>query len=177
MVKAKGKTLTQHCIETNNFKKVMQLLPYDLVIESLTFEVGHGFGSKRISVVESDRDLGVTYIREPKQGKSVEGRFEDISRSKMIHNMETVCKKFGFDYDEARIRSILISKGEDSAMFHRTRKEIRPNERDLRRKLTVLGLTNFSGDMNSIISALSTKKYVCRIEIVPTRVITCAELK
>ena len=178
-MEAKGKTVTQYVIDAHLLKEVFDNIPKKVTIERVCVALGSPWPSTRkIRVPNRLRKLGVSYIREPGNTRDVDMVLNDRpNRKSVLKNVQAVAKLEKIDPDTASVRYITLSAGGSKAFFSRTRKHVHPDETDLRKKATVLGLTGNEGPLAKILQEMSMGKYACQFETIPVRRIMCSKLK
>ena len=102
--------------------------------------------------------------------------FDQVTKTTIRKAIKEVSKALDLNEEAAYLKYIVLSNGQGSGKFERTTKEIRPDETDLRKKLTVLGLTDAEGKIQTLIADISAKKYVCKIQEVSTRTVICSTM-
>ena len=83
------------------------------------------------------------------------------------------CIKSNINPDKAYFKFLLLSNGKGNVVFRLATKEIKPDSTDLRKKLKVLGATEGSGQVQSVIADLNAKKYKCVIKEEPVKFVMC----
>lgn len=170
------KELTQYCIDAYLFDEVMNLIPQEIKIQNIQLEAGTTFGKRKVIVPNHLKSLGVSYMREPYGQKEIYFNFEGISRAAIKKNVIEACSKLGLSRAMVKVRSIVLLYDGAEAYFVRTKKSIKPDETDLRKKLTVLGVVSGAGQMSKLYEKLSVKQYSCKFETVETRIVRCAKM-
>ena len=170
-----GKMLTQYCLDSQYVLETLKSLPNDVKVETLRFRIGTSHKSKRLTIPNKLSRLGVRYYRTSVPKLEAIGHFVSMTRTKMKEFIHNIAQEMGdTDVQKACVETMTVSHKGVNASFARVKKEIRPDDTDQRKKLHVLGLTTHEGNLVDLLKALSLTKYACKIDIRPTRVITCS---
>ena len=179
LIKDKNKKtgeLTQFCIDGYLVKEVLDALPSGVRIIGAQVHIGKAFSKCKLARTNKLKQLGVSWVRETMPTKEVAIVF-DVTTKKTIQGIvDEVSEILKVDKNTAYFKYLTLSNTLGTGKFVRTTKEIHPDDKDLRKKLTVLGLTDADGRIQSLIADISAKKYVCTIQEIPVRTIICARM-
>lgn len=167
---------TQHFIEEQNIKDLINNLSNRLTIKELAWEGWNKSSWSKLYVSEELKKLGVTYARETGMRKNVAGVFRNVGRKKMLESLNKIIKKYDVETMQVR-RMVLTLDGKHSTIFSRTKKDIRlPNDR--RRKMTIFGLVGIVGEhAMKVLEEVSAKKIACQFIKIETHQVVCSEIK
>lgn len=171
-----GRTLTQFCIDGFLVEEVLKSLPKSITIFGAKVVVGKGFSKHKTKIPNRLRKFGVSQLNIHEPAYEAYLVFDQVAKSTITKCIKQVSEALELDSTGAYFKYLTLSNGKASGKFERTTKEIRPDETDLRRKLTVLGLTDADGRIQSLISTLSAKKYECKIQDTSIRTVICAAM-
>ncbi len=171
-----GKVLTQFCIDGYLVDEVLKGIPKDVIIFGAKVVVGKGFSKHKTRIPNRLRKFGVTQLNMHEPAYEAFLVFDQVVRSTIVSSIKSVSEALELEVGGAYFKYLTLSNGEGTGKFERVTKEIRPDETDLRKKLTVLGLTDAEGKIQSLIGELSAKKYECKIQEVTTRTVICSTM-
>jgi len=171
-----GKVLTQFCIDGHLVDEVLKDLPKGITIFGAKVVVGKGFSKHKAKIPNRLRKYGVQQLNEHKPAYEAYLVFDQVTRTTIKKSIHEVSKALDLNEEAAYFKYLTLSNGKGTGKFERTTKEIRPDETDLRKKLTVLGLTDAEGKVQTLIAEISAKKYECQIKEVSTRTVICAAM-
>ena len=175
MAKNKKDVKTQFCIDGYLVSEVLAGIPEGVSIVGAQVRVGKSFNKYKMVVPNKLKRKGVTAM---KTFPSVEVTvtFDAVAKGTITRIVKEACTILDIEAERAWFKYITLGKDGAAGKFVRCTKEIRPDETDLRKKLTVLGLVEGTGRISTLISALSAKKYECRMSEVPVRTIICSKM-
>ncbi len=172
-----GNTLTQFCIDGYLVEEVLGLLPKGIKIFGAKVVVGSGFSKCKTQIPNRLRKYGLQSLRTHIPTYEGDLVFDEVSKQTIKDSINGVCDALNLKNERAYFKYLTLSNGTAVGKFERTTKEIRPDETDLRKKLTVLGLTDGEGKIQGLIADISAKKYSCKIQEVVVRTVICSNLK
>ena len=167
------KDRNQYCIDGVLVKEVLDYIPKDLTIIGARIRVGTPFKRQKSVVPNKLRKYGCTYMVHSLPTTEAEITVDQVSATTIKRAIREVCKGINADPGKATFRYLTLSNGTATGQFTRTTKEMRPDERDLRKKANVLGLKEAQGKISTLIADLGVKNYHCSWEEITTRVVTC----
>jgi hypothetical protein len=169
---------TQFCIDGYTVDEVLSDLPSNVSIIGAQVGVGQSFNKRKMIVPTKLKKLGVASMRATLPTEEASLVFDEVDPKTIRKSIEGVCDIMGVEKNKSWFKYITLATADGSAFgkFERTTKEIRPDETDLRKKLTVLGLTEGRGKMSNLIRAISANKYECKMQEVSVRTVMCNKL-
>ena len=170
----KGVDKTQFGIEGVLVSEILKDLNGKINIIGAKVIVGKGFNKHNIPVTAKLRMLNVETLREHRPGTEATITFDQTTKSNIKDKVAKVCKLIDAEPKAAYFRYLTISNGKGNGKFKRCSKDIKEDSADRRKKLTVLGLYDATGDIKSLISDIGAKKYVCNIKVEEVPFITCS---
>ena len=173
----KAKTAAQFCIDGYLVKEVLDGLPTGITILGAKILIGAVHQRRKIIVPTVMKKMGVQKLEESVVSQQATLVFDQTTKPTIKSMVKAVSAKMGVDPDAAFFKYITVKNGEAVGKFEHCTKEIKPDERDLRKKLRVLGLTDGEGKINTLIRDLSAKKYECQIKMEEVRTIVCSQMK
>ena len=129
---------------------------------------------QRIAVPNALRKYGITMIRNAGLAKRASMIFDATNKENIKQNISKACIALDMPYQKAYFRYVVLSNADGTVKFEHCTKEIKPDELDQRKKLRVLGATEGSGKVQSLIAALGAKKFRCVIKEEPVKLIMCS---
>lgn len=164
----------QFVIDGFLIEEVLKQIPSNIkILQAYVCLIKRGV-EKRMVVSNHLRKLGVTTINQIDYTNKATLIFDEITREIIINNVKKVCQELNFDYEKAYFGYIVLSNGEATGKFTHTTKEVHPDERDLRKKLRVLGLVLGSGKVQSLVTDLGAKKFTCSIKEEIVKMVMCS---
>lgn len=171
-----GQTLTQFCIDGYLVEEVLGMLPKNIKIFGAKVVVGTGFSKHKTQIPNRLKKFGLQSLRTHIPSYEGDLVFDEVSRKSIKDSIKGVCEALNLKEEKAYFKYITLSNGTANGKFERTTKEIRPDETDMRKKLTVLGLTDAEGKIQGLVADISAKKYHCKIQEVTSRTVICSNL-
>lgn len=163
--------ITQQCIKKHFFSEVM-LLPKEVKIISINFEVGLSMKRMSVPVSSALTELGVTAIRNADPSVEVDGRVVG-SRKQMKEALNTITSSLGLNVNTVRVRRMTVEVGKNIGVFYRMNKKL--PDGDKVKRMTVLGLVKWTGDETAIANACHTNVYKCTYTTQMIRTVLCEE--
>jgi hypothetical protein len=168
-----GRNMTQYCIDGYLVDEVLDSLPSGVSIIGAKVNVGQTYSKHKKTVPTKLKRLGVSSLREHVPALDATIVFDETNKTTIKRNVKAVCKELKESVDKAYFMYITLKVGTTTGKFVHTRKERSATEADLRKKVRVLGLEDVDGQANTLIRALSAKKYTCQIQTQEVRTIMC----
>ena len=166
---------TQFCIDGVLVDEVLNNLPDEITIVGCKIAIGTHLKQQKGVVPNSLRKYGCTYMRHSLPSTSAEITLDQVNGKQVKTAVEHVAEGIGAEPEKAYFTYIVLSNNNGATgKFVRCTKEIRRDEKDLRRKAIVLGLTDAQGKIQGLISDIGAKNFRCSWEEVITRMVTCA---
>jgi len=165
----------QYCIDGVYVDEVLKGLPDNIKIIGGQVRIGTAWKRTKEVVPVALRRLGCTYFTKLHPSSEANITFDQISKTAIKENVKKACKLIDADYKKAHFRYITLTNGESNGRFERTTKELHPDERDLRKKATVLGLKDATGKIQGLIADISANKYFCRKQTVEVTTVICSK--
>jgi hypothetical protein len=170
------KTATQFCIDGYLVDEVLKGLNGGIEIIGAKVFLGKAFSKHKIPIPNALKRMGVQSLREHRPDQEAMLVFDKTNKKSILEKVADVAKYIDTDAANAYFKYITLSNGHATGKFERTTKEIKPYDEDLRRKLTVLGLTDADGKISTLIQQLGAKKFECQISTEERRVIVCSKI-
>jgi len=169
------KEKTQYCIDAIQPEEVLKKLNgADVRIIGAHIRIGKITSTRRMTVPNKLRKLGVTNMAKFEPTVVCGMTFDEVKPKTIIRNVKAVCKELGIPEDKAFVRHITLRSGNATGRFTITTKEIHPDETDMRKKAKVLALDLGKGKIISeLLPKLACRKYHCDVEEILVRTITC----
>jgi hypothetical protein len=168
------KNKTQYCIDGVLVDEVLDNLPTGIEIIGCKIRIGTHLMQQKGIVPNNLRKYGCTYMRHSLPSTSAEITLDAVNPKQIKTSVGKVAESIGADPEKAYFQYIVLSNGESAGKFQRTTKEIHPDERDLRKKAVVLGLTDGQGKVQGLIRDIGAKNFKCSWEEVTVRMVTCS---
>ncbi len=170
---AQGRDITQYCIDGYLVDEVLDSLPRDVKIIGAKVRIGQSYSKHKKAVPSRLKKLGVWSLHEHKPAKEAILVFDETTKRIIKANVAKACEAIGETTDKAYFMYITLNTGTTTGKFVHTTKDKNPDDSDLRKKVRVLGLEDTDGNARALITALSAKKYTCRVETQTVRTIVC----
>jgi hypothetical protein len=170
-----AKTETQYCIDGVLVHEILADLSDAVDIIGARVIIGSGIKKKNVVVPAKLKKLGVQSIRQSAPASQITMVFDKVSKSTIMRKVAAVAGAMGVDPEKAYFSYLTVKNSEASGRFTRCKKDLRPDETDLRKKATVLGLTDASGKIAQMLSVLHATPYQCRIDTVEVRTFICTK--
>lgn len=165
---------TQYCIDGVLIDEVLDYLPKKgLKIIGAQIVVAMYEPRTRQPISNKMKRLGVTTISSRNKDVTAMVTFDETTPATIKRNVRLIAADLGAKYDKAYFKYLTVENGVTAGKFERTKKDITPTDGDLRKKITVLGLVDATGDVKSLIKSVSADAYVCNIQTVDARIMTC----
>lgn len=171
-----GRDAIQYCIDGVLVKEVLETLPRDIIIIGAKVIVGKGFNKHKVPISNKLKKLGVMSLRENLPAKEATLVFDETNKTTILEKTKAVAEILGAEVEKAYFSYLTLSNKAGSGKFSRVNKDMRPDDTDLRKKLTVLGLDEATGDVQSLVRDLSAEAYQCNIQEVVVRSYTCKKV-
>lgn len=165
----------QFCIDGTLVKETLEDLPKGVTIVGARVRLGTQFKRQRAVVPTKLRKSGCCYMCHVLPSTEAELAFDQVEAKTIIKASREVSKHIGCDADRAYFRYLTLSNGKSTGKFVRTTKEMRPDERDLRKKAVVLGLEDAEGQIQTLIADISANKYYCHKQTIEVTTILCSK--
>lgn len=165
----------QYVIDGIHVDEVLKQIPSNLQIIQAQILMGSGGRNRKIVVSNELKKLGVSHIHEQQERQRASIIVDEISKDGLREKVSAVCKYMSIDPSRAYFNYIILSNKEGNVKFLKCTKEIKPDETDLRKKLKVLGATMGTGRVQSVLTDLNAKKYVCKIKEEAVKFVMCSK--
>jgi len=181
MVKKKApkvKDAAQYCIDGVLVEDVLKEIPESINIIGCRIKFGHPLRRQKVVVPKNLQKWGVDYLQQVQPTLEAFITLDATTPGKIRKAIKAVAQEIGIDAARAEFGYIVLSNGDGAGKFVKCTKEMQAkgdDAADLRKKLKVLGITDGSGKVQSLIKDLGADKFTCNIEeVVERRIITCS---
>lgn len=167
------KERNQYCIDAVLVDEVLKSLPNNITIIGARVRVGSPFKREKAIVPNKLRRFGCNYMIHSLPSTEAVITVDQVKPSTITTAIKKVAEYIHADPSKATFKYITLSNGTATGKFERTTKDIRLDEKDLRKKANVLGLKEGQGKITSLIADLHAKNFRCSWEEVTVRIVTC----
>ena len=165
----------QWCMDSILVDETLDDLPKGITIIGAKVRLGSPFTRARKIISTKLKKMGVTYLSSTVPSVEAVLVFDQVAKGTIKQHVKAAAKEIGADYERAYFQYITLTNGQGTGKFQRTTKEMRPDDRDLRKKAVVLGLTEGEAKVQSLISDLSANKYFCKKQTIEVTTVLCSK--
>lgn len=169
-------SVTQICIEAHYIDELLNEVPSDVEIVSISWQVGSHHKSHKLPIPSKLAKLGVGHMRKLTEELNVEGVFRNLTRDEISRNVDIICKETGHRRSAVRVSRCVLQYKKELASFERVIKNVQPKNTGKTHKVRVLGLTTPASQASRLMIALSAKKYSCSFSEVKVKQIICNKI-